>query len=181
MSQENPNSASPTGKETDEALTVGEIERATERAFKYQRYIARRTFGLYYLAWAAAILFVVGSPNLMTLVGLSGALGETFQLIVRLMALAGAASITAVIFRDARRILMVRRASRQREMDLLPLCWWVDSLDVRGRIGVRGRIVVLSYASFTVLSWACLLQRCLLRPSAANTLPSLPPDEFGVP
>jgi len=110
MSQENRNSAPPTGLDADEPVTLGEIKNATERAFKYQRYIARRTFALYYLAWAAAILFVVGSPNLMTLVGLSGALGETFQLIVRLIALAGAASITAVIFRDARRILMVRRA-----------------------------------------------------------------------
>jgi hypothetical protein len=109
MNQENPNSTSTTGMDTDEAVTVGAIEKATERAFKYQRYIARRTFGLYYLVWAAAIILVVASPNLSTLVGLSGNLGEAFQLVVRLMALAGAAGTIAVIFRDARRILILGR------------------------------------------------------------------------
>jgi hypothetical protein len=109
MNQENTNSASTTGMDSDESFTVGEIEKATERAFRYQRHIARRTFGFYYLAWAAAILLVVATPNLSALVGLSGFLGEVFQLIVRLTALTGAAGTTAVIFRDARRILILRR------------------------------------------------------------------------
>lgn len=95
--------------DTDEAVTVGEIEKATERAFEHHRYVARRTFGLLYLAWAASIVLVIAAPNLMTLFGLSGYLGEMFQLILRLTALAGAAGMTTVIFRDARRILILRR------------------------------------------------------------------------
>lgn len=109
MNRENPNSAIPSGTDTDEAVTFGEIEKATERAFEYQRYIARRTFGLFYLAWAAAIALVIAAPDLSALVGVSGHLGETFQLTIRLAALAGAASITAVILRDARRVLILRQ------------------------------------------------------------------------
>jgi hypothetical protein len=99
--------------ETDEVVTIRELERATERAFEYQRYIARRTYGLYYLAWAAVILFINASTNLSAIAELTGgqAVLESAANLVVLFAAAGA---TALIFRNARRTLIVNRALGRR-------------------------------------------------------------------
>jgi hypothetical protein len=96
--------------ETDEAVTVEEIANAAERAFEYQRYIARRGFGLYFLAWAAAILFINLSTNLSALAGLTGDAAFIFGSVANLLALVAAACATILIVRDARRTAMVSRA-----------------------------------------------------------------------
>jgi hypothetical protein len=96
-----------------ETLTIQEIGKAAERALEYQRYIFRRTYGVYYLVWAAAMV-LLGSTSVSAVFGLSGDLGAGVELSVNVIVLAAAVGATALIFRDARRTLGLRRALGRR-------------------------------------------------------------------
>jgi hypothetical protein len=98
--------------ETD-SLTIQEIGKAAERALEYQRYIFRRTYGIYYLVWAAAMV-LLETTNLSAAIGLKGNLGVGVELAVSVIVLAAAVSATALIFRDARRTLGLRKALGRR-------------------------------------------------------------------
>jgi len=94
--------------EADEALTIQDLGRVGARALEYQRYIFRRTYGAYYLIWAAAIALLVS--NLGALVGLRGELGGGVEAVASLAILALAVAASARIFGGAMRALRLRRA-----------------------------------------------------------------------
>jgi hypothetical protein len=99
--------------ETEGALTIQEIGKAAERALQYQRYVFRRTYGIYFLVWATAMV-LLWSTNLSAAIGLTGDLAGGVELAVSLMVLAAAFGATALIFRDALRTLGLRRALGER-------------------------------------------------------------------
>ena len=95
--------------ETEEVLTAQDLGRVGARALEYQRYVFRRTYGVYYLIWAAAIALLV-SPNLGEIIGLRGALGEGFDAAAGLVLVVLANVATVRIFSGAQRQLRLRRA-----------------------------------------------------------------------
>jgi hypothetical protein len=96
-----------------ESLTIQEIGKAAERALEYQRYIFRRTYGIYYSVWAAAMV-LLEVTNLSAAIGLTGNLAAGVELAVSVIVLAAAVGATALIFRDARRTLGLRKALGRR-------------------------------------------------------------------
>jgi hypothetical protein len=97
-----------------ETLTMQQLEKVAERALEYQRYIFRRTYGVYYLIWGAAMVLLL-STNLSTVIGLTGDLASGVEAVVSLAVIAPAFFATALIFRSALRTLGLRRAlSRER-------------------------------------------------------------------
>jgi hypothetical protein len=94
--------------ETEEALTAQDLGKVGARALEYQRYVFRRTYGVYYLIWAAAIALLVS--NIGGLVGLRGDLGGGANAAVSLAILALAVAATTRIFGQAMRALRLSRA-----------------------------------------------------------------------
>jgi hypothetical protein len=89
----------------EQAITVKEIGQAANRALEYQRFVFRRTYGVYYLIWAAAMV-TLGASDAGPELGIAGTLEELAGLVV----LAVAALATGLIFRRAKRALDLRRA-----------------------------------------------------------------------
>jgi len=92
-----------------ETLTIQEIGKAAERALEYQRYIFRRTYGVYYLVWGAAMVLLL-STDLSAAIGLTGNLASGVEVALSLVVIIAAFFATALIFRGALRTLGLRRA-----------------------------------------------------------------------
>jgi hypothetical protein len=111
-----------------ETLTIQEIGKVAERALEYQRYIFRRTYGVYYLVWAAAIA-LLGSPNVGAVFGLSAELGAGMESAVSLVVVAAAVGTTALIFRNALRTIGLRRALGTRRGSYAPYFFgWIAGM-----------------------------------------------------
>lgn len=92
-----------------ETLTIQEIGKSAERALEYQRYVFRRTYGVYYLVWGVAMALLL-STNLSAAVGLTGDQASGVEVALSLAVIAVAFVATALIFRGALRALGLRRA-----------------------------------------------------------------------
>jgi hypothetical protein len=136
-----------------ESLTIQEIGKAAERALEYQRYIFRRTYGIYYLVWAAAMT-LLEVTSLGTAIGLTGNLAAGVELAVSLIVLAAAVAATALIFRDARRTIGLRRAlGRRRGSYARYFVGWVV-----------GMYVVIAAADLIVPAYSYAIAYALLLP-----------------
>lgn len=94
--------------EAEEVLTAQNLGRVGARALEYQRYVFRRTYGAYYLIWAAAIALL--ASNLGALFGLRGESGGGVNAAASLAILALAVAATTRIFGEALRALRLRQA-----------------------------------------------------------------------
>jgi hypothetical protein len=92
-----------------ETLTMQQLKKVAERALEYQRYIFRRTYGVYYLVWGAAMVLLL-SMNLSAAIGLTGDLASGAEVALSLVVIAAAFIATALIFRGALRTLGLSRA-----------------------------------------------------------------------
>jgi len=138
--------------ETEEVLTAQDFGRAGARALEYQRYVFRRTYGVYYLIWAAAIALLVS--NLGAFFGLSGVLGGGANAAVSLAILALAVAETARIFGGALRALRLRRAlGSERKGGYAPyFVAWVAAIVV-----IAAAVGVLAPANSQAILYALLL------------------------
>jgi hypothetical protein len=138
--------------EAEEVLTAQDLGRVGARALEYQRYVFRRTYGVYYLIWAAVIA-LVGS-NLGALIGLKGELGGGVNSAVSVAILALAFVATARIFGGAMRALRLFRAlGNERNGSYAPyFVAWVAAI-----IAIASAVGILAPANSQAILYALLL------------------------
>jgi hypothetical protein len=90
-------------------LTPSEIRRAAKRALTFQRYIFRRSWGIYYAVWATAFaMYWFLLPGLVSILGLSSAENSYAILVSDLVVSIVAGWMSGRIIERARAVIFVR-------------------------------------------------------------------------
>lgn len=102
-----------------------EMISVAERALKFQNFILRRAWGVYYAIWAFALIFWIFLPYAVNYLYPSDPLRVYFTVYSALGLIAGIAS--ARVFSLARRTLQLRNAASKDKRDGLRLSvsWWL--------------------------------------------------------